>query len=334
MTLFWHIFLALAGAVMILVAANYVTTGSVAVAKRFGVSDFVIGLTLVALGSSAPDLAVGLFSACKGHTQFAIGNVVGSCIFDGILVVGTVALISPFVVGRQMLRWQIPCLLVGYITIIICANDGAIDGFGADIITRAEGLLMLIIFGLMLWQTLHRGADPDKSISLSGSKPTPTPTAPKRWSTKTTVIVLAEIIGGLAALVWGGNLFVDGAAGIAREAHVSDTVIGLTVVALGTSLPDLATSAVAAWRRHPGIAVGNVAGSCLFDALVVLGASSIAAPLPMGGVGNIDLGVMVGGGLLLLVMSLCSRSRRINRWEGALLVAIYILYTVHVIIRA
>lgn len=304
------------------------TNGSVEVAKRYGVSDFMIGATLVALGSSAPDLAIGLFSACKGHTQFAIGNVVGSCTFDGLLVVGATALILPFTGDKSLLKNQLPGLLIAYAVIIICANDGVIDGGGQNIITRAEGILMLIIYGLMLWRTM-----PAQRRATEKLQTAPRP-APAHWNAKKTAVVTLQIVGGLGILVWGGNIFVDGASGIAREAHISDTVIGLTVVALGTSLPDLATSAVAAWKGHSAMAVGNVVGSCLFDALVVLGVSSLACPLPMGRVGDVDLAAMLSGGVLFTLFLACNRRRRVGRAEGALLVAIYAAYVVYVVIRA
>lgn len=327
MELVWHILMALLGMGLIIWGANAMTDGSVAVARRLGVSEFLIGATLVALGSSAPDLAIGLLSALKGHTQFAIGNVVGSCTFDGLLVVGAVALIHPFTARKRVVQWQLPCLLVAYAVIIICANDGAIDGAGRNIITRAEGLLMLIVYSLMLWQTLKDKDMPDAPLPSGAPSPAPA----ERWSTKQTVVVWARIVGGLAILVWGGDIFVDGAGGIAREAHISDTVVGLTIVALGTSLPDLATSAVAAWKGHSAMAVGNVVGSCLFDALVVLGASSLACPLPMGGVDTLDLAAMLSGGVLFTLYLALGR-RKVSRWEGAVLVAVYAAYLVHVIL--
>lgn len=320
-----HLLLLVLGAAMILVGANWMTSGATALARRFGVSDFVIGLTLVAFGSSAPDLCVGIFSALKGHTQFALGNVVGSCIFDGILVVGCVALTRPFVASREVLVHQLPFLLIAYAIVWICANSVALDGLHTNIITRGDGLLMLLFYGLMLWRSLEHGA-PGAKI------PAPSPKPPQKWGRRKWLLVAAQVCGGLGALVWGGSLFVNGASGLALEAHISETVVGLTVVALGTSLPDLATSVVAAWRGRPGIAVGNVVGSCLFDALVVLGASALCCPLPMGGVTNISLLFMAGGAVLFGLFALLSPTRRLNRWEGALLAAIYACYVIFVVL--
>lgn len=346
MQLLWHIALALAGMAMILVGANGVTAGSVAVARRLGVSDFVIGLTLVALGSSAPDLAVGLTSAIEGHTQFAIGNVVGSCAFDSLLVVGVVALISPFAVDAGVRRWQLPCMLMAFVAVAVCSLDGYIDGGHApNVITRAEGLLLIMFFGIILWQSLKKGGSDNSDSShisdtLDMAKAIPqVPGAPEgivasETGKKITWRAWVYILGGLGLLIWGGNVFVDGAAGIAREAHVSHTIIGLTVVALGTSLPDLATSAVAAWRGHAPMAVGNVVGSCLMDALVVLGASAQARALPLGGVGIADLAVMLSGALLLGLWVWPGKRHRVSRWEGALMCAVYAVYVVYLVVSA
>lgn len=321
MVLFVHIVLLIVGSAMILVGANYFTGAAATVARRIGVSDFVIGLTLVSIGSSAPDLAVGVLSAIRGHTQFALGNVVGSCIFDGLLVVGCVALIHPLQVSRDMIRKQLPYLILSYIIVIVCANSFP------RTITRGDGILMLLFFGMILWQELSQR--PNQKLE-GPAKPKPVVAA---LNNKKKILLAVEIIGGLGALVWGGNLFVSGAAGIADEAHISQTVIGLTVVALGTSLPDLATSAVAAWRHNPGIAIGNVVGSCMMDALMVLGCSAIVRPLPLGGVNNIDLGVMTGGAVLLLVFAVMRKCHTVGRWAGALFVALYASYMLWVVLE-
>lgn len=313
---------------MILYGANFMTSGATVVARRFGVSDFVIGLTLVAFGSSAPDLAVGVLSALKGHTQFAIGNVVGSDIFDGWLVTGCVALVAPFAVSRQIRDRQLPMLLLAYIVIIVCANSKVFDQRADNVITRGDGILMLIIFGLMMWMSLTTGKPAAAATSASASPALPSWTVRQKW------LAVAEIVGGLGLLVVGGNLFVNGASGVAKEAHLSETIIGLTVVALGTSLPDLATSVVAARRGHTGIAIGNVVGSCMFDALLVLGCSAVVRPLPLDGVTNLDLSVMIGGGVLFFLIATLSRSHRLGRWVGGIMVGVYVAYITYLVVKA
>lgn len=322
-----HLLVLIVGASMILYGANFMTSGATAVARRYGVSDFVIGLTLVAFGSSAPDLAVGVLSALKGHTQFAIGNVVGSDIFDGWLVTGCVALVAPFVVGRGVRERQLPMLLLAYVVVTVCANSVVFDGSASNVITRGDGIMMLVVFGLMMWMSLS--AKPDGATSPAPSK-APHP----RWSARQRWTAIAEIVGGLSLLVLGGNLFVDGASGVAKEAHLSETIIGLTVVALGTSLPDLATSVVAARRGHTGIAIGNVVGSCMFDALLVLGCSAVVRPLPLDGVSNLDLTVMISGGVLFYLISALRGSHRVGRRVGAVMVVVYAAYITYLVVQA
>lgn len=324
-----HIILLVVGAAVVLAGANFMTIGSVAVAKKFGVTDFAIGMTLVAFGSSAPDLAVGVLSALKGHTQFAIGNVVGGDTFDGWLVLGVVALIAPVAVSRMVRRIQLPMLLFAYAVVMICANDRFFGSGTVNVFSRSDGALMVICFILIMWICLRK--DPRDAGSAYGPKK---PIAPlyDKWNKHKILVVTLQIVGGLAALVIGGDLFVDGASGVAKDFHLSQTVMGLTVVALGTSLPDLATSAVAARRKHPGIAVGNIVGSLLMDELLVLGCSALAAPLPMGGMTNFNLLAMMGAGIAFLIFSSASKTHTVNRWEGGFMVAVYAAYIVYVIV--
>lgn len=323
-----HLLILLVGGVMILAGANFMTLGATAVARRFGVSDFVIGLTLVAFGSSAPDLAVGVLSALKGHTQFAIGNVVGGDTFDGWLVLGVVALIAPVEVSHMVRRIQLPMLLFAYAVIMVCANDRFFGSGSVNVFSRSDGALMVLFFILIMWICLRK--DPRGAGPTTGPKH---PVAPKndKWSKRKVIIVSAQILGGLAALAVGGDLFVDGASGVSKDFHLSQTVMGLTVVALGTSLPDLATSAVAARKKHPGIAVGNIVGSLLMDELLVLGCSALAAPLPMGGMTNFNLLAMMGAGIAFLIFACVSKTHRVNRWEGGFMVTAYLAYIVYVI---
>lgn len=318
-----HIIVLIVGAALIIAGASWVTSGASAVARRVGVSDFVIGMTLVALGSSAPDLAVGVISAIKGHTQFAIGNVVGSDTFDGWLVIGVVALIRPLHVDGQLRLTQLPMLIVAYAVIFVCANSIIFGGTAVNVITRGDGILMVLIFALMTWAGLKSGETRVKSHE--GAEPS-TAVLWRPWRTA------GMILAGLGMLVGGGDMFVDGASGIAVEAHMSETLIGLTVVALGTSLPDLATSAVAAWRGHTAMAVGNAVGSCLMDALLVLGCSATVCPLPMDGVSNIDLAVMAASAVFFLIVSQCRRDHTVGRWPGAVMVVVYVAYVAWLIV--
>jgi len=349
----------IAGALLIWGGANYMTDGSSALARRWGVSELMIGLTVVAFGSSAPDLAVCLLSTFRGHEGLAVGNVVGSNIFDVFMVVGVCWLVRPMRVSGDIVRTQLPFMVLVYIVVLIFSNDRFLDYGEEDLINRSDGLILLILYGLYLAYTISTGRDVRKEVpghpagnpslvspSYKESSPTGAHSVSKvptsdSYSNSTVAIphenlkmwlIAIYIIGGLGALIGGGEMFVNGASGIARKMNISETMIGLTVVALGTSLPDLATSLAAALKNKPGLAIGNVVGSCLFDALIVLGACSLVKPLPLGTISNVDLLTMLGGGLFFWLSARYYKSVTLTRIEGAVLAAGYIAYTIYLII--
>lgn len=317
------ILILIAGLALILGGANYLTEGASAVAKKWGVSELVIGLTIVAFGTSAPELVISLLSAARHSPGLAIGNVVGSNIFNILVIVGAVAMVKPIKVERSILTNDIPLVILSSVALLVCANGVALDGSGTDMVTRSSGLLLLLFFAIFMRYTFSIAKDdPQEAAGQEAVKPM------VWWKS------LLCIIGGLGALVGGGEIFVSGATGVAKALNISEAVIGITIVAAGTSLPELATSIVAAVKNRPGLAVGNVVGSCVFNVFLVLGASAVITPLPLSGIGNFDLLTLLGASVLFWVFGSVIKTRTFTRAEGALMFAAYVAYTVVLISRA
>lgn len=307
------------GLLLILVGANALTDGAASVAKRFNISSLVIGLTIVAFGTSAPELTVSIVSALKGSADMAIGNVVGSNIFNTLMIVGCTAAIVPIGMNKGTLSKEIPLCILASVVLFICGNDVLINGATENTISSSDGMLLLCFFLIFLSYTFaiaHNGS--------SGEEETKIKIMPV-WKS------VLFIAAGLAGLIYGGQFFVNGASGIARSLGVSESIIGLTLVAGGTSLPELATSVVAAVKKNPEMAIGNVIGSNLFNIFFVLGCSATISPLNMKGITNIDLGVMIGACVLLYLFGLFIKKRTITRIEGIVMVLCYVAYMIYLV---
>lgn len=318
------IFLLVGGLLLVLLGANGLTDGAASVAKRFNIPSIVIGLTIVAFGTSTPELTVSVSSALKGNADIAIGNVVGSNIFNALMIVGCTAMFAPIVVNRNTLLKEIPLCILSSVAVLICASDVILDGAVENVFSTADGLLLLCFFAIFLGYTfaIAKNNPQEKEEETGDIKVLPI------WKS------VLYIIGGLAGLVWGGTLFVDGASGIARSLGVSESVIGLTLVAGGTSLPELATSVVAALKKNPEIAIGNVVGSNIFNVFFVLGCSASITPLHLVGITYFDLWVLVGSSVLLWFFGMFFAKRTITRVEGAVLILCYVAYTAFLISQA
>ena len=314
------ILLLIGGLLLILLGANGLTDGAASVAKRFRIPSIVIGLTIVAFGTSAPELTVSISSALKGSADIAIGNVVGSNIFNTLMIVGCTALFAPIVITRNTLRREIPLCILASVALLICANDVLLDGYKENILNTTDGLLLLCFFAIFMSYTFAIAKNNQKDKAEKEEETEDIKQLPM-W--KSTLFIL----GGLGALIAGGSLFVDGASGIARSLGVSESIIGLTLVAGGTSLPELATSIVAALKKNPEIAIGNVIGSNLFNIFFVLGCSASITPLHLTGINNLDLSVLVGSSILLWIFGIFFGKRTITRIEGSILILCYIAYT-------
>ena len=308
------------GLVLILIGANGLTDGAASVAKRFHISDLVIGLTIVAFGTSAPELVISIVSSLQGSAEMAIGNVVGSNIFNVLMIIGCTSLVLPMSVDKGIMSKEIPLVILASLVLACFANDKLLDGENLNVISRIDGLVLLGFFLIFMRYTF--------SMAKNGTGEVEEGQKVKQLSMWLSTLY---IIGGFLGLIFGGQFFVDGASGLARALGVSDSIIGLTLVAGGTSLPELATSITAALKKNSGIAIGNVIGSNLFNIFFVLGCSASIAPLPMGNINNIDMLVLIVSALLFWFVGWFFKKRTITRIEGAFLVVCYISYTVFLI---
>ena len=315
------------GLALILGGANFLTDGASAIARRMGVSELVVGLTVVAFGTSAPELAISIISAIGGSAELAVGNVVGSNIFNILAIIGITAIVRPIKVTDGIMTKEIPLVILSSAALLTMANGPLLDGAAESIITRVDGILLLLFFAIFMRYTFSqaKNAEPEDD-GRSASQPEKTE-KPMGWGRS-----ILYVVGGLAALVYGGDRFVAGASDIAKALGVSEAIIGLTIVAMGTSLPELATSVVAAVKGRPGIALGNVIGSNIFNIFLVLGASATITPLQTGGIGNFDMLTLMGASLLFWLFGWFFSNRTINRAEGALMAACYVGYVTALII--
>ncbi len=301
-----NILMIIAGVVLVLWGADRLTDGAVALAERMEIPQIVIGLTIVALGTSAPEFCVSLVSALKGTADLAVGNVVGSNIFNTMLIVGVAAMVAPMTILPSTIRKDVPVALVASVALtVMVLMDGDLS--------RVDAALLFVGFLIFMWITL-RGANGSHAIEQEQA-------APRGYSVLKSLLLLAL---GLACLVVGSNIFVDGAANVAQELGVSEAVIGLTIVAGGTSLPELATSVVAARKGNSGIAIGNVLGSNVMNILLILGGAGLISPMVVKGITIVDFTVMTGSMLLLWLFSYTKLT--VARWEGAVLTAIFLGY--------
>lgn len=316
--------LLIVGLVLILGGANYLTDGAAAIARKFGLSDLIVGLTIVAFGTSAPELTISVMSAVDGNTGMAIGNVVGSNIFNTLLIIGAVALARPIHIGKGIMVNEIPLVILASVALLAMGCSPWLDGTPAEI-SRVNGILLLLFFVIFMRYVFAQAGE---SKHEQPGKPADSKPQPKMW------LSAIMVVGGLAALIYGGDLFVDKASAIARSWGVSDAIIGLTIVAAGTSLPELATSLVAAVKGNSGIAVGNVIGSNIFNIFLVLGCAAAVRPLPFGGISMLDLGVLTGSALMFWFFGWFFKTRTITRIEGAIMALCYILYITFLVIQA
>ncbi len=314
MTVF--IFLSI-GFILLIKGADFLVTGSSALAKRIGVSDLVIGLTIVAFGTSMPELLVNIFASAQGNTEIAIGNIIGSNICNILLILGVSALISPLAVTKGTVWKEIPFSLLAVFVFGFLANDILFDQAERSAFTRVDGLVLLSFFVIFFYYVASISKGENGQQQQGG----------KEGFVKSLVLV----IGGIIILIIGGKMVIDAAVKIASYFGVSQSLIGLTIVAGGTSLPELATSAVAAYKKNADIAVGNIVGSNIFNIFFILGVSSLIKPLPIAESVNSDIFVLVGSTLLLFLFMFTGKRRMIDRWEGGLFILFYILYLVFLI---
>ena len=306
------------GIVLVILGADWLTKGASALARRFNMSELLIGLTIVAIGTSLPELVISTGSALKGSPGLALGNVIGSNIFNGMLILGVAALISPIKFNAKMLTREIPFNLLASIALVLVSGSMLVGGAPGEMITRYGGLLLLCFLAIFVRYTFS--ITNDSSEEAGEHLPV--------WK------VVLFIVTGLAALIFGGNLFVDGATEVARVLGLSEAVIGITIVSAGSSLPELAVSVSAARKGNVGIALGNVLGSNILNIFFILGVSATITPISLDGFSCVDYYVLLASSLLIYIVARFGGKAVINRFEGAVLVAGYVAYTTWLVMNA
>lgn len=301
----------------IVFGADLLLNGSVAIAKRFHVSDFVIGAAIVGIGTSVPELVVSFFGALKGNADVAIGNVVGSNIFNVLGILGMTAICFPIAIDKKNMTFEIPfCIGISILLTLLALNF--FDGTPA-VISRVDGIILLLLFAGYMWYSFTR----DKKTELTeASEEMPTEKPTPLW------LAIVKVVVGLGVLIVSCDMFVDDAVSIAKSWGVSDAIISLTLVACGTSLPELAASVVAAFKKNTQLALGNIVGSNIFNILLILGLSSQVMPLTSAGITVVDYAVMIGAAIVPLLFGF---NKKIGRVGGALMVIAFAVYTWYLI---
>lgn len=309
------------GFALLIKGADFLVDGASSIGRKLGISDLVIGLTVVAFGTSSPELFVNIAASIKGNTEIAIANVLGSNIANVFLILGISAIIFPLAVSKGTVWKEIPLSLLAALLLGALANDRLIDKAAASALTRIDGLVFLSFFIIFIYY----------SASIAKRIEGMTEQVPQKQYglLKSSLLIL----GGLVGLGIGGNWIVNGAVHIAVKLGVSQSLIGLTIVAVGTSLPELATSTIAAYKKNVEIAVGNVVGSNIFNIFFVLGISSVIKPLPFRPECNIDVLVVMLASLLLFLWMFTGKRRSLDRWEGIVFTVLYAGYVTFLIFK-
>ena len=310
--------LLIVGLVLLTYGANLLTKGCVGMAARFRVPEFIVGLTVMAVGTSMPELTVSTLSAINGNSDMAIGNVTGSNIFNTLIILGICAMIRPMVFTKENIRRDIPiCIAASTLLLVMALYIGTPEGVG-----RVEGIILFLLYIAFVLYSI-RSAKKDAPDAEAGTDDGKQAEATMGWGK-----ILFFIVVGLAGLIYGGNLCLDSATAIARAWGVSEAIIAITIVAAGTSLPELASSVAAIANGKLSLALGNIIGSNVANILLILGLCGSIKPLTMGGITPLDMWMVVGSAVLLLLSALAIGQRRITRFEGVLYLAIYVAYVV------
>ncbi len=313
---------------LLLLGANYLVDSSVAIAQRAKISNFIIGLTIVGIGTSAPELFVSIQSALTGHGDIAMGNVLGSNIANVFLIMGVTATILPFEINREQSRRDIPIGIIVALLVFLLANDALIPGITENSMSRIDGILLLVFFIIyMAVVILKKGEKPKEAIAEADEE------TKSSLSGKNVYLLWGIAAASLAALLWGGNMFLDGAKNLAKAWGMSEAVISITIVAVGTSLPELITAVIAACKKNPQLALGNVIGSNVFNLLMILGVSSCIDPYQLENINMVDYGMAILAAVLMWIVVFTFGKKKFDRIEGLLFLAIYIGYTTYLLMR-
>ncbi|MBO5596225.1 MAG: calcium/sodium antiporter [Bacteroidales bacterium] len=304
-----QILLLLVGLALVVFGADYLVEGASAVARKFGLSEFVIGLTIVGMGTSAPEMVVSFIGAAQGNADIALGNVVGSNIFNTLLILGLTALILPMGISADNRRKDIPVNIVTTVLLIVLGLEHTLFGFGTDGLSRLDGAILVVLFIVYMWSSFTKKTA--ESTQENEAKPI------KPW------LAAIMIIGGLGGLVAGGNLFVNSATAIAKALGVSDKFIAITILAGGTSMPELATCVAAAIKKKGQLALGNIIGSNIFNILLILGGSALIHPLSFADITYVDLGILLASALALFTACYIGKKNSLDRLDGSLFLLLW-----------
>ncbi|MFC4410098.1 calcium/sodium antiporter [Chungangia koreensis] len=316
--------LLLVGFALLIKGADFFVEGASNIARTLKVSPLLIGLTIVAFGTSAPEATVSILAALEGNSDVSVGNVVGSNIFNITVIVGVTAIISPLLVDDSIVRKEIPFTMLGSIVLFVLASDLTLNGSTDNFLTRSDGLVFLAIFSVFMYY-IFEVARHNRTLATAEPEDTHTSSKPS-WGK-----YILFTLGGLAAIIFGGDLVVTNAVEIAYSFGMSETLVGLTIVAVGTSLPELVTSITAARKKESEIALGNLVGSNIFNIFFVLGTSAVIAPLPVDGNIFTDLYILIAVTAVLFIFAWSKY--KISRIEGSLLTVAYLVYFVYIIMR-
>lgn len=309
----------LIGFAILIKGADFLVNGSSSIAKKNGISNLAIGLTVVAFGTSMPELIVSLLSAIDGKNDASFGNVIGSNNFNLLFILGICGMIYPLVVQRNTVKYEVPLSLLAAGILFVLVNDGLVRGEESNLLTRWDSILLLVFFGaflLYIYRTMKNASEFSEGSEIKIYK---------------TYMAVGMVLLGLAMLIGGGTTVVESATGIAKHFGLSEKLIGLTILAAGTSLPELATSAVAAYRKNTDIAIGNVVGSNIFNVFFILGITGLINPMPYNNMLNFDLYVLMVSTVVLMIFMFTLNQRKLDRWEAFLFLCCYIAYTVYLI---
>jgi cation:H+ antiporter len=310
--------LLLVGFAILIKGADFLVNGASSVAKKYGISNLAIGLTVVAFGTSMPELIVSLLSALNGKNDASFGNVIGSNNFNLLFILGIAGLIYPLIVQRNTVKYEVPLSLIAAGILFFLVNDSMFSGSPTNVLSRVDSVVLLVFFGLFMlyiYRTMKQTSDLEEGeIKIYN-----------------TGLAIGMVVLGMAMLIGGGKLVVDSAISIAQRYGLSEKLIGLTILAAGTSLPELATSAVAAYRKNTDIAIGNVIGSNIFNIFFILGITGLVNPIAYNVDMNFDLKVLMGSTLVLMIFMFTLNTRKLDRWEAFMLLGGYIVYTLYLI---
>jgi cation:H+ antiporter len=318
MFMFLPILFLIVGLAILILGAEGLVRGSASFARRLGIKPIVIGLTVVAFGTSMPELVVNMFSAARGTADIAIGNIIGSNIANILLILGLAAIIYPLTIKGNTVWKEIPFAFLAMVLVYVMGNDALFDGAGYNAITRTDGFSLIAMFAIFMFYIF--------GIAKTEGKP-------EEVKVYSWFISSILTLSGLICLFLGGKLLVDNAVILARLAGLSEVLIGLTIVAVGTSLPELATSIIAAYHHHDDIAVGNIIGSNIFNVFWILGLTGTILQLPFSPTINADIFVGILATLLLFIFIFIGKRHKLDRWQGAIFVILYIVYIIYLIKR-